>query len=57
MIKDGLLKDHELFVKISEALADKLRRANSTNPNAKYGIRYDQDVLNGGERGREYQFD
>lgn len=33
-------------MKISAALADKVERVNSNNPNAKYGIRYDQDLLN-----------
>ncbi|GJF00922.1 hypothetical protein PsYK624_172260 [Phanerochaete sordida] len=44
--QDGKLADKALFVKISEALADRIQREHSGNPNAKYGIRYDQDVLN-----------
>ncbi|KAG2345621.1 hypothetical protein BDR05DRAFT_974960 [Suillus weaverae] len=42
----GHLQEHGLFVKIAEVLADKVGRTHSDNPNAKYGIRYDSEVMN-----------
>jgi len=42
----GKLKNLEVFTDLCEILADKVDRDNSTNPNAKYGIRYTQNYLN-----------
>ncbi|KAG1720671.1 hypothetical protein EDB19DRAFT_2029789 [Suillus lakei] len=38
--------EHGLFVKIAEALADKVGQTHSDNPNAKYGACYDSEVMN-----------
>jgi uncharacterized protein (DUF4415 family) len=51
-----------MFVKICEVIADKVTREKSGNPKAKYGIRYDEDVLNfytamrghGGQSAKQY---
>lgn len=42
----GHLQEHGLFVKIAEALANKVGRTHRDNPNAKYGARYDSEVMN-----------
>ncbi|KAG2090511.1 hypothetical protein BD769DRAFT_1395807 [Suillus cothurnatus] len=38
--------EHSLFVKIAEALANKVGQTHSDNPNAKYGAHYDSEVMN-----------
>jgi hypothetical protein len=51
-----------MFVKICEVIADKVTRETSGNPKAKYGVRYDKDVLNfyiamrghGNQSGQQY---
>ncbi|KIK95293.1 hypothetical protein PAXRUDRAFT_33050 [Paxillus rubicundulus Ve08.2h10] len=45
-IQDGHLQESGLFVKIAEAMADKITRTQSNNLKAKHGIHYDSEVLN-----------
>ncbi|KAF8195480.1 hypothetical protein BJ912DRAFT_900722 [Pholiota molesta] len=44
--REGKLKGYERFTDVCEVLEDRIRRENSANPNAKYGIRYSETYLN-----------
>jgi hypothetical protein len=43
---EGKLKGYETFTQICEVLTDQIRRNNSDNANAKYGVRYPANYLN-----------
>jgi hypothetical protein len=60
--RQGKLAKHETFHDICKVFSDKLRRANSSNPNLKYGVRYHENFSNfmilmrghGGNSARQY---
>jgi hypothetical protein len=44
-LQRGNLEKQEMFVKICGVVGEKVHREHSSNPNAKYGMRYDKDAL------------
>ncbi|KAF9236407.1 hypothetical protein BU15DRAFT_76980 [Melanogaster broomeanus] len=60
--KQGKLSKHETFLDICKVFEDKVRRNSSSNPNLKYGVRYNENFRNfmilmrghGGNSARQY---
>ncbi|KAJ7679396.1 hypothetical protein DFH06DRAFT_1166490 [Mycena polygramma] len=44
--ESGQLQDKQVFVDLCKVMADQVQRHSSTNPNAKFGIRYPRNFLN-----------